>query len=92
MGSATQLPFPSENFREVWSFGLFHHLPDKMAQQAFLELIRVCAPKGYVVVFDAVLPIQWWLRPLAAAICRGDRGKFIRSQTTIKSLLPKRSL
>jgi len=32
MDSATQLPFPSENFREVWSFGLFHHLPDKMAQ------------------------------------------------------------
>jgi len=55
-------------------------------------MIRVCAPKGYVVVFDAVLPIRWWLRPLAAAICRGDRGKFIRSQTTIKSLLPKRSL
>jgi len=42
--------------------------------------------------FDAVLPIRWWLRPLATAIRRGDRGKFIRSQTTIESLLPKRSL
>jgi ubiquinone/menaquinone biosynthesis C-methylase UbiE len=90
-GSASALPFPSGSFEEVWSIGMFHHLPDMLTQQALDEMLRVCRPNGYVVIFDAVLPVRAWQRPVAYALRRADRGRFVRSQAAFESLLPQRS-
>src|SRR5215211_1542130 len=91
MGSASVLPFPSESFEEVWSIGMFHHLPDTLAQHALDEMLRVCRSQGNVVIFDAVLPVRAWQRPLAYALRRADRGRFVRSQSAFERLLPQRS-
>jgi ubiquinone/menaquinone biosynthesis C-methylase UbiE len=90
MGSASVLPFPSGSFEEVWSIGMFHHLSDTLAQQALDEMLRVCRSKGNVVIFDAVLPVRAWQRPLAYALRRADRGRFVRSQAAFELLLPQR--
>jgi len=91
MGSANGLPFPSGSFAEVWSIGMFHHLSDTLAQQALDEMLRVCRWNGSVVIFDAVLPVRAWQRPLAYALRRADRGRFVRSQPAFELLLPQRS-
>ena len=91
MGSAGVLPFESESFGEVWSIGMFHHLPDMLARQAMDEMLRVCRSNGYVLILDAVLPVHAWRRPLAYALRRADRGRFVRSQAAFEKLLPQRS-
>jgi ubiquinone/menaquinone biosynthesis C-methylase UbiE len=91
MGSAARLPFGPESFEEVWSIGMFHHLPDELMQQALDEMRRVCRGNGHVLVVDAVLPVRAWQRPLAYAIRRADRGRFVRSQAALENLLPERS-
>lgn len=91
MGSAGGLPFQSESFEEVWSIGMFHHLPEGLAQQALDEMLRVCRSNGSIVIFDAVLPVRAWQRPLAYTLRRADRGRFVRSQAAFEVLLPQRS-
>jgi len=91
MGSAGVLPFESESFDEVWSIGMFHHLPDLLAQQALDEMLRVCRSNGHVLILDAVLPVRAWQRPLAYALRRADRGRFVRSQAAFEKLLPQRA-
>lgn len=91
MGSAGVLPFQSESFQEVWSIGMFHHLPDPVAGQALNEMLRVCGPNGHVLIFDAVLPARAWQRPLAYTLRRADRGRFVRSQAAFEKLLPQRA-
>jgi SAM-dependent methyltransferase len=91
MGSAGVLPFQAESFEEVWSIGMFHHLPDTLAGQAMDEMLRVCRANGHVLILDAVLPVRAWQRPLAYALRRADRGRFVRSQAAFEKLLPQRS-
>jgi hypothetical protein len=52
--------------------------------------MRVGQQGGYVVIFDAVFPTVPWRKPLAWAIRRMDRGRFVRSQQEIEALLPYR--
>lgn len=87
-GSAVALPFSDGSFDGVWSVGLLHHLPDDMARQAVREMVRVCCPSGYIVILDAVLPDPIWRRPLAYALRRADRGKFVRRENEFKTILP----
>lgn len=91
MGSAAILPFQSGSFEEVWSIGMLHHLPVPLARQALDEMLRVCRSNGHIVIFDAVLPGSAWQRPLAYALRRTDRGRFVRSQADFERLLPQRS-
>ena len=86
--SADALPLASESFNGVWSIGLLHHLPERVATAALGEMVRVCKPAGYVAVFDAVLPRPPWRRPLASAIRHFDRGRFMRSEAALRALLP----
>jgi SAM-dependent methyltransferase len=83
--SATRLPFASGAFQSVWSFGLLHHLPDPAAYQALSEMSRVTEPRGYIVVFDGVLPED--RRPLASLVRRLDRGSKLRRQREHQELL-----
>jgi len=86
--SADNIPFSDNSFDGVWSFGLLHHLPDDTARRAVKEMMRVSRPGGYVVVFDAVLPEPSWHRPLAWLIRKYDRGRFMRRQAVLESILP----
>jgi SAM-dependent methyltransferase len=88
--SAEALPFPSQSFDGIWSIGLLHHLPNSVAAAVIRELMRICKSGGYVVMLDAVLPRSTWRRPLATLIRRLDRGKFMRSQSELESLLSVR--
>jgi len=88
VGSAGGLPFRSGRFDGVWSIGLLHHLPDDVAAAAVQEMLRVCRPDGYVVVLDAVMPRRAWRRPLAYALRRLDRGRFVRSESALRNLFP----
>lgn len=85
--SAIALPFPDGCFASVWSFGLLHHLSDDHARAAVSEMLRVTRPGGHGIVFDAVLPGAAWRRPLAWALRRLDRGRWVRTQEGLESLL-----
>ncbi len=78
--SAAILPFPADSFDLVFSYGLLHHLPDAMARETIGEMVRTTRAGGRVVLFDPVLPKAAWRRPQAWALCKLDRGRFIRSQ------------
>lgn len=88
-GSATALPLADSSCAGVWSIGLLHHLPEDAARQAIQEMLRVCEEGGYVAVLDAVLPVSPWRRPVAHLIRKLDRGRFMRSQAELVSLLPE---
>jgi SAM-dependent methyltransferase len=78
--SCTNIPFPEDTFDVVFSYALLHHLPEPMAQQTVAEILRVTRPNGKVILFDPVVPKIAALRPLAWALCKLDRGRFIRPQ------------
>jgi SAM-dependent methyltransferase len=86
--SADALPFVSGSFDGIWSIGLLHHLPDAVCSRTLQEMLRVCTREGYIVILDAMLPVRAWTRPLAMAIRRLDRGKFMRTQAQFRALLP----
>src|ERR1700687_742190 len=86
--SADALPLVSGSFDGVWSVGLLHHLPDRAASAALGEMVRVCKVAGDVAIFDAALPQAVWRRPLASVIRRFDRGRFMRSESALRGLLP----
>lgn len=88
-GSATALPLADSSCAGVWSIGLLHHLPEDAARQAIQEMLRVCKEGGYVAVLDAVLPVSPWQRPVAHLIRKLDRGRFMRNQAELISLLPE---
>ena len=83
--SAAAIPFASDSFDLVFSYALLHHLPDELAQQTVGEMIRVVKPKGSVIIFDPVLPRAAWRRPIAWALCKLDRGHFIRPQPVLEA-------
>jgi len=87
VGSAEALPLPDNSFEGVWSFGLLHHLPPDAARRSVNEMIRVCCRGGYIVILDGVLPESIWRRPLAWATRKLDRGRYIRYQHDLESLL-----
>jgi SAM-dependent methyltransferase len=83
--SAAALPFPTDSFDLVFSMSLLHHLPDDMARDTVGEIVRITRPGGKALLFDAVLPKAAWRRPQAWALCKLDRGRFIRSQGDFES-------
>lgn len=88
---ADHLPIASDSFDAVWTMFLLHHLPEDCARRVIREMVRVCARGGRVVVIDAVMPRSMWTRPLAYAIRRLDRGRFMRTEKQLRLLLPNPS-
>lgn len=84
-GSAAALPLASNSFDAVFSAALLHHLPDSLAAATVDEMLRVTRPGGLLIVFDPVLPKAAWRRPQAWALCKLDRGRFIRRQAHLES-------
>lgn len=88
VGDATRLPFPDGRFGAAWTIGLLHHLDDRAVRATLAEMARVVGAGGQVHVIDAVLPWQAWRRPLAYAVRRLDRGRFMRREAALQALLP----
>ncbi len=88
-GSCFNLPFIDNSFAGVWCIGVLHHLSDTEVRHSVGEMLRVCRPGGHVVILDAVLPEPLWKRPVAAIIRRLDRGKYMRTENRLKSLMPE---
>lgn len=42
-----------------------------------------------MIIVDNVMPCSAWRRPLAHAIWRLDRGRFVRSEETLSAILQK---
>jgi ubiquinone/menaquinone biosynthesis C-methylase UbiE len=87
VASATALPFRDGSFGATVGIGLLHHLSDDEAGRAVSEMTRVTAPGGHTVVLDAVVPEPAWRRPVAAVIRHLDRGRWMRRQAGVESLL-----
>uniref|UniRef100_Q02BA5 Methyltransferase type 11 n=1 Tax=Solibacter usitatus (strain Ellin6076) TaxID=234267 RepID=Q02BA5_SOLUE len=83
--SAALLPFAANSVDLVFSYGLLHHLPEAMARITVEEMIRVTRSGGHIVVFDPMLPKAAWRRPQAWALCKLDRGAYIREQKIYES-------
>ena len=86
-GSAALLPFADNTLDSVWCMFMLHHLPNAIAQRAVSEIIRVCRPNGYAVIFDGVLPKSAVKRPIAWSIRRLDRGGHFREEIRMRQLL-----
>jgi len=95
-GSAVELPWQvlrpqfhlqDGSFDGVWRMGLLHHLPGKLALQAVEEMRRVSNAGGYVVIFDNVLPEPARHRPIAWMLRKLDRGRYVRRQQQLESIL-----
>jgi SAM-dependent methyltransferase len=90
VGTADALPVGDGLFDEVWSFGLFHHLPDDMARETVAEMIRATRDGGWTIVFDAVLPSPTMLKLLPYFLRRMDRGRHVRTERDNRSLFPEK--
>ena len=90
-GSAVALPFASDSFDAVWNFGLLHHLSEADSIQAINEMVRIVRSRGHVIIFDGILPNQAWRRPIPWALRKLDRGRFMRPQDKLESLLENRN-
>jgi len=56
IGTASLLPYMSDSFSIVVTRYSFHHFLDPKA--VLMEMIRVCKPKGVVLIADAALPAE----------------------------------
>lgn len=83
--SCASMPFPADFFDVVFSYGLLHHLPEQLARETVCEILRVTRPNGHVILFDPVVPRTAAKRPFGWALCKLDRGRFIRSQGEYES-------
>ena len=87
VGSADALPFGDGVFDEARSIGLLHHLTPAQASRAVSEMCRCTRRGGRIVIFDAVLPRHPFLRPLAWALRKADRGEWMRTEEELVGLV-----
>lgn len=88
VGDASRLPFANSSFGSVWSIGLFHHMPDQAVRDCLASALKLCRAGGHVFVMDAVMPRNSFLRPIAYAIRKLDRGGFMRTEQQLAELVP----
>jgi len=86
VADAARLPFVDGAFAAAVSIGLLHHLTDRAARRAILEMMRVVRPGGPVAVFDGVLPAAPARRPLARLIRALDHGRNMRDEGELRAL------
>lgn len=87
IGRSDSIPLGNESFDSIWSFGLFHHLSDKIVKCSLKEMLRVCKNKGHFIIFDAVLPKSYINRPIAWLIRKADRGRYMRNEKELLFLI-----
>ena len=75
----------------IWSFGLFHHISDKVVKFSLNEMLRVCKEKGHLIIFDAVLPKSYINKPIAWLIRKADRGRYMRNEKELLFIISNNS-
>lgn len=88
-GIATALPFVSKSFDGVFCFGVLHHMNDTDAISALDEMRRLIRPGGIIMIMDSVRPVSAARRPLSALLRALDRGRYIRDEAALRSLLDR---
>lgn len=88
---AASLGFGNNRFDRVFSVGLFHHVSDRQAANIIREMVRVCRPRGRVVIVDAMFPTNT-LNFIGHVLSRLDRGKFMRRFKALSTLLEVKGL
>ena len=86
VSSITHIPFASNTFDEVRSYGVLHHLNDNEVCDSIKEMYRVIKSGGKVVIIDNVWPKDAIKRPIAWLLRRFDRGKWIRKEKELYHL------
>jgi ubiquinone/menaquinone biosynthesis C-methylase UbiE len=85
-GFASDLPYPDASFDRVLSSLFFHHLTDKLKDEAMLEVGRVLRPGGEFHIAD-------WGKPTSSAMRCAFLGVqlldgFATTRNSVKGLLP----
>lgn len=81
---AERLPFPSGAFDRVVMVDAFHHLADQ--EQCLVEMLRVCAPGGRVVVEEPDITRPWVWAIAAFERLALMRSRFWRGETIARRL------
>jgi len=89
--SADKLPFCDSCADEARAMGLFHHLTDESTVACVSEMIRCVRPSGKIIIFDNVWPRSSWRRPWAWLVRYMDRGRYVRTESGLRSLLCRAS-
>jgi SAM-dependent methyltransferase len=89
VANAQAQPWPNGAFDRILSAGLFHHVDSIKASVIFDEFIRVLAPSGWIVYFDAIWPKNPWNLPALLAR-RLDRGAYVRTAEESLELLAQK--
>jgi SAM-dependent methyltransferase len=84
---ADKLSFEDNLFDECRCAGLLHHLPAESARTAIREMHRCVRRGGKIVIFDNVMPRSGFLRFPAWLIRKIDRGKWVRNEDQLSSLI-----
>ena len=91
VGKSDSIPLGNESFDSIWSFGLFHHISDKVVKLSLKEMLRVCKEKGHLIIFDAVLPKSYINKPIAWLIRKADRGRYMRNEKELLFIISNNS-
>lgn len=81
---AERLPFPSGVFDRVVMVDAYHHLGDQ--EQCLVEMLRVCAPGGRVVVEEPDITRPWVWAIAAFERLALMRSRFVRGETIARRL------
>lgn len=74
-GDATSLPFQSDYFSLVFTFGVLHHLDFDSRTKMLREMWRVCIPGGRLFIIDGLIPSNK-ANILGYILAKLDRGRF----------------
>lgn len=74
-GDATALPFDSDSFPLVFTFGVLHHLDADNRKKMLQEMWRVCAPNGRLLIIDGLIP-STRANIIGYVLAKLDRGRF----------------
>jgi SAM-dependent methyltransferase len=83
--SVTDIPYQDASFDRILVSGLFHHVPEDVAEKCLQEFRRILKPGGSLILFDAIWP-RWW--NVAGWIGRlMDEGKYVRSASWYNKII-----
>ncbi|HML55382.1 MAG TPA: class I SAM-dependent methyltransferase [Solidesulfovibrio magneticus] len=85
VADAAKLDFPGASFDVILASGLFHHLDDVTVLRVLAEFSRVLKPRGRLVVFEAIWPLNR-LNVLGYVMRRMDKGKFVRHAAEFENM------
>lgn len=75
--SVENLRFPLNTFDKIIIIGVIHHLNDRIAKKAFLEIKKVLKKNGQILLIEAIPPISKF-NIFGKVLREHDKGEFVR--------------